>query len=186
MPNWCYTVVNISSPDKEKLKVLSDEFDKALDKDDSLYSLLLHLDLGESEIKKINHRGSITYYETFDDYILMDVESAWSPTLEPIRLFCEKYDPSAEILYTAEEPGCEVFLSNNDEDVGQWRIIYGGDDPYFEDCQEPFSNDELKDLLEDKIRPLETKGLSQLIETIRDVDNGFYVNRYSYCSIEDL
>lgn len=69
----------------------------------------------------------------------------------PIVLLAEKYAPSAEILFTAEEPGCELYETNDPQYIGQWVVHCWEEEPgipnelYYE--SDLFATDELRAVL---------------------------------------
>ncbi len=69
-------------------------------------------------------RGSVVYAEISADGEQIDIaqDDAWGPQLDPVCEMVERYAPNADIVYTAIEPGCEVFITSDPEKAGQWLI----------------------------------------------------------------
>lgn len=164
MPNWCYSSVNIRGPkdeigkfDKQVKEACSSNPLKADFGDWWLGNLLLHLGYKDDDVVQgdIRCRGSIidydvSYEENYGD-ILLSVESAWGPHLGPIALMRDKYAPNCVIVYVAEEPGTELYWSNNPDYYGCWHVdIFDyevKDLALLHDC-EPFSDEDLNRALE--------------------------------------
>lgn len=71
-----------------------------------------------------NCRGCIEDICVSDNNVLIDVTSAWTPSISMWNSFCEKFFPKDEfyIWYSAMEPGCDIHVTNNMEDVGTYYV----------------------------------------------------------------
>lgn len=67
-----------------------------------------------------NCRGCIENIYVSDNNVLLDITSAWTPSISMWNSFCEKFFPKDEfyIWYSAVEPGSDIYVTNNMEDVG--------------------------------------------------------------------
>ena len=76
--------------------------------------LLLHIGYSADNLP-VSCRGSVTYHEISEDgtYLFLVTETDWIPLLQVFLLFIRKYAPKAELIYSAEEPGCDVFCTND-------------------------------------------------------------------------
>lgn len=71
-----------------------------------------------------NCRGCIDNICVSDNNVLIDVTSAWTPSISMWNSFCEKFFPKDEfyIWYSAVEPGNDIYVTNNMEDVGTYYV----------------------------------------------------------------
>lgn len=141
MPNWCYTDITIYHNDEEKLKAFFDKIEewrkKPFKKNDfDKYSMgwLGNIvgNSGIAEWKKVEERedfvpaidcrGSIQTLMLDNRRILITTETAWGPMLKMWQKVCDKYLPDAEIIFTAEESGCEIYVTNDPDMIGMYYI----------------------------------------------------------------
>ena len=135
MPNWCWSQVHIST-DEEKLNKIYEEMKKALSSNklgadfgnEWLGNLLVYTGMDKDEVihGHINCRGSITDFDIDDNgELMMNLETAWNPQFGAIKKFIEYVlgeDAEYDFRYTAEESGCELYCSNDDEVVDTYYI----------------------------------------------------------------
>lgn len=221
MPNWCWSQVHIST-DEEKLNKIYEEMDKALSSNplgadfgnEWLGNLLVYIGMSKDEVISgpINCRGSITEYDIDDNgELVMNLETAWSPQFGAIKAFIEyvlndendedaKYD--YDFRYTAEESGCELYYSNDDETVGTYYVdIWNPNgDSDLDGLYENYSYCDEETLTEGLIKFLEAKGLptdgtfEELCDRVQksvkgeDCENGYvgfhkyeYADWYDFC-----
>lgn len=69
------------------------------------------LALGE-EIGKNYVRGFIQYYELHENVLYIEAEEAWNAT--DFRHIIEKHYEEMKVYYIVEEPGCEVYATNDE------------------------------------------------------------------------
>ena len=157
MPNWCYTNITICHNDKEKLKAFFDKVEEWRKKpyktnDFDTYTMgwlgniVGNSGLAEWKVKdngredfvpSISCRGSLQTFELHDNCINLSTETAWSPMLEMWKLLCDKYLPNAEIYYTADEGGNEIYQTNDPDMIGKYYIDIVDDVPEeFDDIAE--------------------------------------------------
>ena len=119
MPNWCRTRISFRNT-AEKLKALDVAFREATKPSPenvkvghtSLAELLIYMGLSLDDTK---HQGRISYYWADNKEIYIETVTAWAPMLAVFRLFADKYAPGTNIVYTAEEPGCGLYWTNDPE-----------------------------------------------------------------------
>ncbi len=59
-------------------------------------------------------RGDMTDFELYsEDELFVGTETAWGPMFGMWIDMIEKYIPGATLTYTAEEPGCGLYLTND-------------------------------------------------------------------------
>ena len=145
MPNWCsVTYACITKDEKEAKKLYNaiysmDKSRNPLAESDfgKLWLGCFVKQLGGDE-GKIRCRGEITDYsiETINDEHIVKIhqETAWVEQ-EEVRFLIRRTFPSVEVLFIEEEPGCEVFCTN--DSVGRFfpeRYLLDGNEvfEYFE------------------------------------------------------
>ena len=149
MPNWCYTDYVIEG-DKKELQTLYETLQR-LDTKTELKTTSgfggrwlgnLVTELG-GDWEKIYCRGSIDWYDMEDDQLKILTETAWGPMTEVFDFITEKF-PSLTYYYQAEEPGCELYWSNDTEGLHFYKYVVrlckdGYDEcEYFETQEEAF------------------------------------------------
>lgn len=142
MPNWCVNSVEICCENQEIAKRFED---KIYELTENPYAgngfgrfwlgnivgngrLADNLEefSGIDYISKapFNCRGCIESICVSDNNVLIDVTSAWTPSVSMWNSFCEKFFPKDEfyIWYSAVEPGCDIYVTNNMENVGMYYV----------------------------------------------------------------
>lgn len=119
MANWASTSYQIEGS-KEELKKLFDLIDgfvkgrlkPAWDAAQNWEGNIIQaLGATEEQISGNYLRGFISHYEMEDETIRMDAEEAWGAT--DFRYILRKLVPGLTIYYIVEEPGCEVYATND-------------------------------------------------------------------------
>ena len=198
MPNWCWSQVHICT-DEEKLNKLYEEMKKALSSNklgadfgnEWLGNLLVYTGMDSEEVihGHIGCRGSITDYGIDDNgELIMNLETAWNPQFGAIKKFIEFVlgeDAEYDFYYTAEESGCGLFCSNEDDMIDTYQIdtfdadealdhlvafySYTTEDDLHRGLVEYLGHDgEFEDLLEEASKKAEEEG------------RGLYFNKYEY------
>lgn len=130
MPNWCSTNVYFYGKHKD-LTAFAERINKTFSNKERVnYNWLGYL-LQDLDIKddNISCRGWVQWDDISDflsgkqEYFSMDIEDAWAPHIEVFRKMIEVMGLKDEVtfLYSAEEPGCELYITNDDR-----GIIFGG------------------------------------------------------------
>lgn len=135
MANWAETSYFIEG-DKNDLKRLYDTIDrcfKSIDESDPTtpdgdWEEVIALALGATEEKVENSRlrGFIKMYEWSGDVIRLEAEEAWYTS--DFRFILQELLPSLKVYFMTEEPGCEVYVTND----ADWK--YFPDKFYMEYC----------------------------------------------------
>lgn len=122
MPNWCMTEYAITGDEQEvkalyELMTELDEREEPLVKSDFGTTWLgcLVQALG-GNWEEVRCRGSWNNLEFFDDYLSFMTETAWVPCNETFDLIRKRF-PSLEYYYQAEEPGYNLYETNDMEGV---------------------------------------------------------------------
>lgn len=135
MPNWCYTNIEIHTEDKDAME----EFYQKLQDWTSVNFINNGFGLkwlgnivGNSGIAEIDETGnsSIPCRGYIIDMCLLDAhktiqictETAWTPMLKMWLLLMKEYLPDAKIIYSADEPGCEICATNDNDLAGRYLI----------------------------------------------------------------
>ena len=185
MANTCMTTVTING-DQDELKCLAKIIDEAMnDPDPTRRGWLGHL-LCDYE-KEVSHRGEISYFEETDDQLFLDIETAWSPMMGPIKLIVERYAPNAEIIFTAEEPGSEIFVSNDPCVIGMYEVWGSECFPNMPDdyrgIGDLISEKELKPLLEQSLG--HTGEMADLVAEMNELDD-VSIHRYEQALVDEF
>lgn len=122
MPNWCYTQITISHDDQkeiDKLYNLIEDWTSTNYKQSDFGNYWLGNIVGNSGIDtwdgdfKIRCRGRLCDFNKSEKELCIATETAWSPMLQMWLKILERYSPDAQLIYTAEEPGCCIYVTNN-------------------------------------------------------------------------
>ena len=118
MPNWCETTYKCVG-DKKEIKSLHKILQKMNSrKNPKIANGFGHLWLGEliNELgfnyEDYRCRGEIIDFELYDGILNIYQDTAWCEQ-EGVRLAIEKKFPSIKVYYLEEEPGCEVYQTND-------------------------------------------------------------------------
>lgn len=130
MPNWAISNVTIHSTDIKGLKHLNDiicapeNFVSIPEKwkNDWVGTILLCLGFNEKESYNIASRDFILDCELSNEKLELTVESAWGLHYTALKTICETALTNFSIIYTCEELGNEVFVSNDPDVVGTYYV----------------------------------------------------------------
>lgn len=206
MPNWCSTKITIHCKSEQDALRFADTIESSLKSvkmkngfgDTWLGNILLNLDLatvqrGEyEETIKTDYRCRGTVLDLFQssNEVTIYTDTAWSPMLKMWTAVADKIlgEGNYEKYYTAEEPGCELYGTNDPNMVG--RVFIDFFDNYevlekaFEDCDQ--SEEEF---IEDAQRFMKTdeKDFYKLVKMLESGEYGesISVHKYEYYSWED-
>jgi hypothetical protein len=66
----------------------------------------------------------LIYLDVSNEQVILSTETAWTPMLKMWEKICNKYlgINRYELLYSAEEPGCGIFCTNDPTRVGTYSI----------------------------------------------------------------
>ena len=120
MPNWCFTTYKIVGDIKE-----IHDLNNKLMKLDNMKEPLVPNGFGNlwlgclvkilgGDAEKVYCRGDITEfsYNEENDVLTIDTQTAWAE-MEEVRHFIEKVYPGLKIYYYEEEPGMEIYQTND-------------------------------------------------------------------------
>ena len=159
MPNWCYTTITINNLNKDQLnkfdKMIDDWTDTNFTNNDFGKNWLGNI-VGNSNIGTIDTgrstdlrcRGVITSKSISDTSLIITTETAWEPMLKMWTKIIEKFFPNAELIYTAEEPGNRLYMTNDPVLVDKYIVRNYSDDISIDENDE-LSEEECISLLQD-------------------------------------
>ena len=146
MPNWCFADLMIKTKSTKDAETLEKEFEKAFSSNPLnadfgnvwLGNLLLQIGMPEEDVIRgpVGCRGSALFWEREEDAIHFQLESAWSPHVECVKLFVDHYVDDASVLYVAEEPGCQLYWTNDSDVVGTVAIDLYSDGTFPDELEE--------------------------------------------------
>lgn len=191
MPNWCLTNITINGNEND-LKV----FDKLLDQWTSrnymengfghewLGNIVLGSGIGTVNTNPetdIRCRGSITQNQLCDDTLDIQTETAWCPMLDMWVKLVEKFIPDADITYTAEEYGFELFYTNNLDLVGKYVL-----DSWTEDIESEYEMEE-KTLIEilQKLMDTNETDIDKLSSLLYEGEYDISINKWEYKEVTE-
>lgn len=134
MPNWCYTSISIESDNKDGVKPLYDNILKWQEEGTKIENswgndwlgLLVEKGL---EVDPVNSNEYSCRGQFYDLQISNDgkqlscgTETAWGPMNELWIALIDKYIPGAKFIYTAEESGMEVYITNDPDMTSKFYI----------------------------------------------------------------
>lgn len=135
MANWAETCYYIAG-DKSDLERLYNTIDKCFKEDDMEdistpggdweEVIVQALGATEEQIDNSYLRGYIKEYEWYCNTIYLAAEEAWRTT--DFRFIIQQLLPSVKVYFMTEEPGCEVYVTND----ADWK--YFPDRFYIESC----------------------------------------------------
>ena len=136
-PNWCLTKIDINTDSEETAQAICDKLEKWLKApedesidggDDWLGCLAVNSgviasydDIDESPIAC---RGEVECLTLDSDGVHMLTSTAWEPMLEVIYRALEKNFEldGIDIVYSAEEPGCDLYVTNDEDVAGTYCV----------------------------------------------------------------
>lgn len=193
MPNWCYTNITInheSETEVEKLEKLIDEWtsknymDNGFDKK-WLGNVVLGSGVGTVDTDNatdLRCRGTIIDYYRSGGELVINTETAWVPMLRMWVKVIDKYLPGAEIIYNADECGCDINHTNDPCLVGKYILDYYGDG----DIESDFEASEriVIRTLQELLNTTETD-VDRLIQMVYEDDYDISVRKWEWTDIND-
>jgi hypothetical protein len=190
MPNWCSTNIIITHEDKNKTKELFDKIQEWTSRnyEDNGFgeNWLGNIVIG-SEINKDNlsYRGVITSCELVNGQINIWEDTAWCPMLRMWQRVTDKHLPGADITFSAEEPGCGIYETNDYDYDGKYIIDIWKDQPddMSWESQWEASEELVIEFCQEALKTKETD-ITKLLERAKELD-WVAINRWEHCEIED-
>ena len=188
MANICMTSIRITG-EKEKIEPMWQEFEKVMDNDKDMWlgSLLIHAGKTPGECG-ISCRGNVVGSDYSPGCISIDTDTAWTPMLGVFKVFADKFCGEGEynMLYHAEEAGCDIFTTNDPDYEGSWVIDVWEDcgpfqEGYYEILSDGEANAKLSELL--CISPGTEKTQTLADKAMEEYE--LSVHQYEYAGIDD-
>ena len=196
MPNWCYTSITINHSDKSKLEDLADKISEWSHKDfceNGFHDGWLGNIVGNSGIadpmsdKSPRCRGTLTsiYYE--HEQINLSTETAWAPMMTMWQMLIDKYLPDADITFSAEEPGCGLYCTNDPDLAGKYEIDIWEPPEEFENEESGHEvSEEYTVKFLQRVLKTEESDINKLIKMHdNDDDPWFCINEWKTCEISE-
>lgn len=120
MANICSTTACFISRNRFELEELRKRITKRMNEENRTV-MALHDEMGLPQLKHEDPRCWIEYCDVellpsgnSGEYSFsVDTESAWGPNLEPFFAIVRSYEGRMRMLYMSEEPGCEIYVTND-------------------------------------------------------------------------
>lgn len=154
----------------------------------SVYDLGIAAKIENAE--KRNIREWITGTVSSKNSVSVTTESKWTPCPKAWRNIAQAFDKNVDVFYEAEEPGCEIYDSNDPELIGKyvydfWDMPEGSICSHCCDAgvaDERQMTEILQNALDTKVQDLET--LLNLIDA-KGLSDNISIHRIEYLSIDD-
>lgn len=100
-------------------------------------------------------------------------DSAWTPNPNTWQAICQKIVPECTLLYYAEEPGCEIFVSNNPEYYTKYYVdVYCEEACWnIENGSDIYSEEDVVTLLQEVLSTRE-ENIDRLFSRAKETDFG--------------
>ena len=195
MPNWCITRITINHENESKLKELEKritEWTSHNYKESDFGLAWLGNIVGNSEIGTIDEnaetdlrcRGWLNWMEYNDNQLLIDTETAWVPMLKMWSKLLEKYLPDAELIYSAEECGCELY-STNDPCMKDCYIVDNYDDVDGVESDWEATQEYVVDILQNLLKT-EENDIEKLLKMFYESEfyDGMSIHKWEFAEID--
>ena len=153
-------------------------------------------------IPTVKCRGCILNLNIDNSGISLQTETAWVPMIKMWKDICDKYFPSGyDIVYWAEEPGCDVYETNdymyeNSYVFDNQIESYDDDDCFNEEeltlmkkyeSMHSCSEDELVDILSEMLNTDE-KDINKLLELFNEskFSDVVFITKWNFVYIENV
>ena len=196
MPNWCSNNINIIGKAEIKIKnlyKLLENWTSKIAEENAWGEKWLGNIVEFSGIdKNVSCRGCIEDIELYNNTISFWTETAWNPSFEMWLLICEKYlgeeDIDWSILYVSEEPGANIFCTNDPSIVDSYNIEVWEDNKWLEEEVYEVSESYVVELLQRILNIENESNVDTLIEMFNDeYDNPPLVFRkFEYADIHEF
>lgn len=212
MPNWCYTEITINCKNADEAMMLHDKIrewtsfnycynrfgerwlgnivgNSGIDNKTDGKEVFIRCEDSEFSVRC---RGSLIHLECPEGgkTLRIDTSTAWSPMLQMWEKICEKYLTEYEILYTADEPGMELFFTN-DPNMDGLYIINSDDDEFTRDFLDGESyvnaidEEDVKNILQDCLGSKE-KDIDKLLKMFSKRGYHVWIYSWEYVPISEL
>lgn len=197
MPNWCFTDITIYHEDENALEDFNIKLDKWISKDYMengfghkwLGNIVGNsgigtIDMGENT--DIRCRGLLLDNDLCDNRLHIQTETAWTPMLLMWAKLIDKYLPGAELIFSAEEGGCGLYVTNDPDLEGKYVIDCFDYDKYKIENDSEVSEKYVKEVLQQLLNTTETD-IDKLMDLFKksDFTDGIYINKWEHSDISE-
>lgn len=202
MPNWCSTNISINCKNKEEAKILYAKIEEWTSYDycengfghDWLGNIVGNSGIDSRKDGKdfsVRCRGELTFLDLNEEQVIIATETAWSPMLQMWKKICDKYLTEYEIIYTAEECGCELFFTNDPILLGKYIVDSLNDDFTNEFLNgESYDRETTKEYLRNVLQNclvISEKDINTLLKMFHESDyEDVYIHPWEYVPISEL
>ena len=123
MANICSNDYHFIFSDAEKAKKFLD-FVESFDHDGSVYEMGIKANIEDAENRDVREWVQSAYVvsPTAPNEIGVMTDSKWTPYPNAWEDIAKTFDENVIVYYEAEEPGCEIYASNDPDYVGHFII----------------------------------------------------------------
>lgn len=190
MANICSNIYHFIFSDEEKAKKFLD-FIETSNCEGSVYELGIKANIEDAENRDIREWVENAYVVSpaTPNKIGVLTDSKWTPCPNAWQDIAKTFDKDVIVYYEAEEPGCEIYDSNDPDYVGRFIIDVcdDGDFPEGVDLEwGPHSREETISSLQ-KLLETDDDNLSVLLHKLESgkYSEAVYVHEISYTPISD-
>lgn len=191
MANICSNDYHFIFSDAEKAKKFLD-FVESSDCESSVYEMGIKANIKDAENRDVREWVQSAYVvsPTTPNKIGVMTDSKWTPCPNAWEDIAKTFDENVIVYYEAEEPGCEIYASNDPEFIGKYIYDFWNASKELEACgyDETGIVDEeqlvkiLQAVLHTKTKCLETL---MILMGDKGFADDFSLHQIEYCSIED-
>lgn len=190
MANICSNDYHFIFSDAEKAKKFLD-FVESFDHDGSVYEMGIKANIEDAENRDVREWVQSAYVvsPTAPNEIGVMTDSKWTPYPNAWEDIAKTFDENVIVYYEAEEPGCEIYASNDPDYVGHF-IIDVCDDSDLPECVSlalgPHSRAETISALQ-KLLETDDDDMSALLRKLGNskYSEAVYVHEIEYTPISD-
>ena len=190
MANICSNIYHFIFSDEEKAKKFLD-FIETSNCEGSVYELGIKANIEDAENRDVREWVENAYVVSpaTPNKIGVLTDSKWTPCPNAWQDIAKTFDKDVIVYYEAEEPGCEIYDSNDPDYVGRFIIDVcdDGDFPEGVDLEwGPHSREETVSSLQ-KLLETDEDNLSVLLHKLKSgkYSEAVYVHEISYTPISD-
>lgn len=207
MPNWCSTNIEFSGPEKDIKKLYEFIDNKNGERDPNIETdfgarwlgyYLLRVGLSD---ERYNCRGTVadlSKISTTDNAFEFKIwtETAWGPMIQMWLAIIKKLElNSIQVSYSAVEPGCEVYQTNDPEQAKLYVVDLYDEDEVDKKIVDALGFDDFQDVTEEQLREgllevfpgednLSTEALIKKLDELTG-DDGINICKWSYVPAEE-
>ena len=190
MANICSNDYHFIFSDAEKAKKFLD-FVESSDHEGSVYEMGIKANIKDAENRDVREWVQSAYVvsPTAPNEIGVMTDSKWTPYPNAWEDIAKTFDENVTVYYEAEEPGCEIYASNDPDYVGRFIIDVCDDSEFPEGVSlewGPHSREETISALQ-KLLETDDDDMSALLRKLVNskYSEAVYVHEIEYTPISD-